>query len=330
MKLKVLSATGLALSIGLTSLGGITSTFAAETPKVEQSNEKLPFSRGFDANGNFTGWVSNDYNALQAGGVMSFTPYDISDLKVTSQKTKVKSIDFAQNDNTANSFPSTMNSMTKTFKHSDSMTIHAEAGFKIGAKVSAEASVPGLAKLTAEMSTETSFSGGVANVKGKEVTVGYGGEQMKADPFQLYRIDYLLEETEFDGEITTTREVTSIGNNMKFYTMTGDGSYYPGATEKYKNGVTGKQVYDFFKDLQSMANSYGVMIVKDGVGTASIRKGEFDKHYYFDDVNKKVYTQGKKAQFDGVTGNGLTAKPSVIGGKARSNIDLTPKLIHKF
>lgn len=126
MKLKVLATTGLALTLGLTSVGmNVTPTYAEG---IQSTNEGQ-----IDFTGQKTAHTYKD--VYSSKNMFKFASFDAKGFKITSQEKTLKSIDFAINDNSGNPDASTRKAPTKTYSTTDSMTINASTEISVGAEM---------------------------------------------------------------------------------------------------------------------------------------------------------------------------------------------------
>ncbi|PGT18643.1 hypothetical protein [Bacillus cereus] len=308
MKLKVLATTGLALTLGLTSIGtSVTPTYAAESSSSYQWK--------WDTTGQRTAHTYKD--VYSSNNMFKFASFDTTGFKITSQEKTLKSIDFAINDNSGNPDASTRKAPTKTYSTTDSMTFNASTEVSVGAEMSASAKIPGIAEVTSKITTGFKASAGFSKLSSETKTLSYGGDDLVAKPHQVLRVDYFLEELNTTGTMNTGTRITEIGDNFAFTSVTA--IWGP---EAYKHReltvpghLTGEQVYNQFKSIEELNQTNDIVLRTADqtiVALTLIRKGEFSKHFFIDEVAKTVSTVGTQASFDGVSGTGLTAKTSVI------------------
>ncbi|MGE6849666.1 hypothetical protein CN931_08620 [Bacillus sp. AFS054943] len=303
MRLKVLATTGLALSLALTGVG------TAVTPAYASGSEIVSPS------------IESQKDKYSSNNLLQFASFNTTGFQITSQEKTLKSIDYAVNDNSGNSDPSTRKSPTKSHAQTDSLTVNASTEFSVGTELSASAKIPGIADVTAKMTTGFKASAGISKLTSETKTLTYGGDEIVAKPNQTVRVDYFLEEITTSGNMNTGTRITEIGDNLVVYKI--DESSYndpnvPGYTlyDEYVPGhLSGEDVYNTFKRIEEMNKQAPIHLGRtDGIGadTGTIAKGKFSDYFFIDDVAKTVSTVGSKASFNGVAGTGLTAKTSTI------------------
>lgn len=301
MRLKVLATTGLALTIGLTSIGtNVTPTYAA-------------------VNNNVAASIESQKDLYSNANMFKFASFSTTGFQLTSQEKTLKSIDYAVNDNSGNSDASTRKAPTKSVSQTNSLTVNASTEISVGTEMSASAKIPGIADVTAKMTTGFKVSAGISNVSSETKTLTYGGDEIIAKPNQIVRVDYFLEEITTSGNMNTGTRITEIGDNLEVGKII-EGSYNDpntpsyGTYEEYQPGhLSGEGVYNTFKHIEEMNKIDPIALNrKDGLAISTIPKGEFSNYFFIDDVAKTVSTVGAKASFNGVAGTGLTAKTSTI------------------
>ncbi|TXS04529.1 hypothetical protein DN390_00195 [Bacillus sp. SH7-1] len=295
MKLKVLATTGLALTLGLTSIGTIvTPTYAAvaENPNPD---------------------IENNKSIYDSNNLLKFATFSTTGFEKTSEQKTLKAIDYVINDNSANPDASTRKAPTKTHSTTDSLTINASAEISVGAEMSASASIPGIASVTSKITTGLKVSTGVNKFSSETRTLSYGGDDIVAKPYQTLRVDYYLEELKTSGIMNTGTKVTEIGDNLQiWYLGVLDG---PDFIEKYEPGhLTGEAVYNAFKRMEEKNKNTPMTIGQKNTGEywLKIPKGKLSDYFFIDDVAKTVSTVGAQVKFDGIAGTGLTWTTSVI------------------
>lgn len=300
MRLKVLATTGLALTLGLTSIGtAVTPTYAAETASIDRSIEK----------------EKDQYSSYN---MFKFAPFSTTGFQLTSQDKTLKSIDFAINDNSANSDASTRKAPTKTHSQTDSLTVNASTEISVGAEMSASAKIPGIADVTSKITTGLKVSTGFSKFTSESKSLAYGGDEIVAKPHQIVRVDYILEELNTSGIMNTGTRITEIGDSLRVFKTE---EYLNGANQPSKRSydpydpghLSGEDVYNAFRHIEEMNKQDSISLSrKEGFDMLDIPKGKFSDYFFIDDVAKTVSTVGAKASFNGVSGTGLTAKTSTI------------------
>ncbi|MED1287785.1 ETX/MTX2 family pore-forming toxin [Bacillus mycoides] len=301
MRLKVLATTGLALTLGLTSIGtNVTPTYAA----VSEAN--------------IAPSIESKKDVYSSNNLFKFASFNTTGFQITSQEKTLKSIDYAVNDNSVNSSgPSTIKSASKEYSQTDSLTVNASTEFSVGTELSASAKIPGIADVTAKMTTGFKASAGISKLTSETKKLAYGGDEIVAKPNQTVRVDYFLEEITTSGNMNTGTRITEIGDNLKVDKLDEDDTS-PGSIviEEYVPGhLSGEDVYNTFKRIEEMNKQAPIYLGRtDGLGVdvPTIPKGKFSDYFFMDDVAKTVSTVGSKASFNGVAGTGLTAKTSTI------------------
>ncbi|TKI35420.1 ETX/MTX2 family pore-forming toxin [Bacillus mycoides] len=301
MRLKVLATTGLALTIGLTSIGtNVTPTYAA-------------------VNNNVAASIESQKDLYSDVNMFKFASFSTTGFQLTSQDKTLKSIDYAINDNSGNSDASTRKSPTKSHSQTDSLTVNASTEISVGAEMSASAKIPGIADVTAKMTTGLKVSAGISKVSSETKTLTYGGDEIVAKPHQIVRVDYFLEEVNTSGNMNTGTRITEIGDNLQVTALDEEVYNDPNATgligyDIYEPGhLSGEDVYNVFKQIEEKNKMAPTALNrKDGLLISTIPKGKFSDYFFLDDVAKTVSTVGAKASFNGVAGTGLTAKTSTI------------------
>lgn len=306
MKFKVLATTGLALTLGLTSIGtNVTPTYAAVSDYVAAS-------------------IESQKDQYSSYNMLKFAPFSTTGFQLTSQDKTLKSIDYAINDNSANSDPSTRKAPTKSFSQTDSLTVNANVEVSVGTEMSASAKLPGLADVTAKMTAGLKVSSGFSKYTSAEKALAYGGDDIAAKPHQIVRVDYILEEITSSGIMNTGTRITEIGDNLSVAkvdekSINDPSSLGMGAYDAYAPGyLSGEGVYNAFKHIEEMNKQAPITLGRTdllpsvGGQKTVIPKGEFSNYFFIDDVAKTVSTVGSKASFNGVAGTGLTSKTSTI------------------
>ncbi|HCF55076.1 MAG TPA: hypothetical protein DEU03_18470 [Bacillus sp. (in: Bacteria)] len=295
MKLKVLATTGLALTLGLTSIGtNVTPTYAA----VQAVNPNPDIENNKD-------WYSSQ-------NMLKFAPFSTTGFKITSQDKVLKSINYAENDNSGNSSPATLKSAEKSFATTDSLTVNASTELSVANEVSASGGLPGIASVTAKFTAGFKFSAGFSKVTSETRSLKYGGDPLVAEPNQLVRVDYFLEEMNTTGFMNTGTRITEIGDKLM---IRGGGiDYQPG-------NVSGEGVYNAFKRIEELNNNGNISINMKRPDRGfddfllTIPKGELSNYFFIDDVAKTVSTVKEQASFTGVSGTGLKMKTSTINSQ---------------
>lgn len=315
MKLKVLATTGLALTLGLTSIGtNVTPTHADEISSSNQGDIGVNITGGpLDSTGQKKAHDYKDY--YSENNMFKFAPFDTTGFEITSQEKELKSIDYAINDNSGNPDASTRRSPTKSFSKTDSMTVNTSTELSVANEVSSSAGFPGIASVTAKFTAGFKFSAGFSKVTSETQSLTYGGDELVAKPNQILRVDYFLEELKTSGIINTGTRITEIGDVLRVHKVEKLAEHNFKSIESYKPGYkSGEQVYNEFKHIEEINRTNDIILGSDqGWSTVTfIPKGEFSKHFFIDDEAKTVSTVGTQGSFDGVSGTGLTSRTTVI------------------
>lgn len=319
MKLnKILATSGLALTLGLTSIGtNVTPTYAAVAANPNP-------------------YIENNKSNYESKNMLKFAPYSTTGFEKTSQEQTLKSIDFATNDNSANPNEATRKAPVKEHSTTDSLTINTSAEFSIGMEMSTSASMLGLASVTSTITAGLTVSAGMNKFSSDTKTLSYGGDEIVAKPYQSVRVDYYLAELKTLGIMNTGTRITEIGNNLKIGLVVGDqyneSEGWAIGYDYYTPGYsTGEGVYNAFKRIEEINKNTTIAITNSSTAALMkvIPKGKLSDFFFVDDVAKTVSTVGSQVKFDGISGTGLTMVTSVINPATKEKTPIAEKQIQQ-
>lgn len=314
MNLKFLSTTGIAIALGLTSLGiNVTPMYAAiDTEILSATSERIVTTATVDSD------IENNKELYSKHNMFHFSSSSTTGFKITSENKKLESIDYAVNDNSENPDPSTRKSAIKAYSTTDSLTLNASAEISVGAEMSISAKIPGIADVTSKITPGFKVSPGISKISSEMKSLTYGGDALEAQPHEIVRVDYYLERLSTSGVMNSGTRIIEIGDNLNispFYGITEEGTYKYG--ENLILGAnTGEGIYITFKKLEEINNEQALVTANEGEGERvawrAIPKNYLSNLFFIDDIAKTVSTVESQANFDGVSRAGLTMKTSVV------------------